>query len=153
MTTDLEKATEYYTEIVLQMCDEKNIITNYSPAIPSVVIHSYNKVFLYASDFTGWNKTEDKKPPRAELASKIGLALQLFEKARNNLISSGSSEYTVNTFSPVLVLETLLQTTENYKIISLAHSHMYGMLSIIELFNFRELAKGLIDNRYFTQRL
>jgi len=146
MTTDIEKATDYYTDVVLQMCDEKYLIVNYSPIIPSVVVHSYNKVFLYASSFTGWNEKDGTKPGRPEIHDKIRIALHLFEKARNSLIENGSSEDSVNSFSPVLVLETLLQSTENYKIVSLAHSHIYGMLSIIELFNFRELAKGLIDS-------
>lgn len=140
-STDLTRVEELSKKVISTCL--KGFITKYNPTIPDVTIHSYNSVIRTAGGIVGWRNEEKFIIDPEKMVKNLTICIALYEKSISNLRQQGYSDGLLETFSPVLIVSSLLMQ-EKELILSLAHSHIFATIALLELSNFNLECENLI---------
>jgi hypothetical protein len=122
--------------------------------IPSYTIHAYNRVIEETGSVIGWADKENFILNFDHLSSCLEQALELFIKAKEGMLSFGLDEYVIQNMSPVLIINSLLsEKIEKSLIPSLANSHIYSAVALLELADFHEHCKPFLYNDLFPETI
>jgi hypothetical protein len=144
MTSSNQEDIELATKKIVETCS-KGIILNFSKYIPDVTIHAYNRLIYEAGFIVGWKDKDKHIIDSTPLIKNLQTADFAYNKSRTNLLNRGFTEETINRFSPVFIVSASLIETEKNMLLSLASSHIYSSIALLELSNFRELCGRLLD--------
>lgn len=142
ITTDLTRVKEL-SEKIISTC-LKGFIKKYNTTVPDVTIQSYNSVMRHAGWIVGWSNEEKFIINPDNVVKNLTICDALYNKSISNLRQRGHSDDVLKTFSPVLIVSSLLEYQEKDLILSLSHSHIFATIALLELSNFIIQCENLI---------
>jgi len=135
VSTDLTKIEELSGQVI-STCS-KGFIKKYNTAVPDVTIQSYNNVIRIAGGIVGWSDKEKFVIDPDKVVKNLTICIDLYDEAINNLRQHNYSDDVLKTFSPVLIVSSLLERHKKELILSLSHTHIFATIALLELSNFR----------------
>jgi hypothetical protein len=142
ITTDLTRVKEL-SEKIISTC-LKGFVKKYNTTVPDVTIQSYNSVMRHAGGIVGWSNEEKFIINPDKVVKNLTICIALYDKSISNLRQQGYSDDVLKTFSPVLIVSSLLIHQEKELILSLSHSHIFATIALLELSNFIIQCENLI---------
>jgi hypothetical protein len=122
--------------------------------IPSYTIHAYNRIIEDTGFVIGWADKESHLINFENLSGSLEQALSLYLKAKDGMAKFGIDDYVARQMSPVLIINSLLNgKIEESLIPSLANSHIYSALALLELADFHEHCRPFLYDDLFPETI